>query len=91
MAPKLRKRPIVMTEQGGTAEAAFDAVDGTIDSITTAAVFSHYKPNPYKETAVEQSHIDNIFMELRVRDFRGLNHKFVLLRRASLNVGTNII
>jgi hypothetical protein len=40
-------------EQGGTAEAAFDAIDGKIDSMTKTAVFSHCKPNPCGEMAKE--------------------------------------
>ena len=38
MAPNSRNRPIVVTEQGGTAKAAFDATDGTIDSRAKTAV-----------------------------------------------------
>lgn len=53
MAPKFGDRPIVVMEQGGTAEAAFDAVDGTIDSIVKTAVFSYCKPYPYRERAKE--------------------------------------
>jgi len=40
-------------EQGGIAEAAFDAMDGTVDSITKTAMYSRYKPNPCGETAKE--------------------------------------
>jgi hypothetical protein len=39
VAPKFRDRLIVIIEQGEIAEAAFDAVDGTIDSITKTTVF----------------------------------------------------
>jgi hypothetical protein len=53
VAPKLGDRPIVMIEQGGTAEEPLNAVDGTIDSITTTVVFSHCKPNPCREIAKE--------------------------------------
>jgi hypothetical protein len=42
-----------MMEQGGTALEAFNAVDGRIDNMTTAAVFSYYEPNPYREIAKE--------------------------------------
>jgi hypothetical protein len=52
LALKFGDRPIVIIEQGGTAKAAFDAVDRTID-ITKTAVFSYYIPNPYRETAEE--------------------------------------
>jgi hypothetical protein len=47
-----------MIEQGGTAEAAFDTVDGTIDSMTTTAVFSYCQSNPCGKTAKEQKHTD---------------------------------
>ena len=39
MSPKFADRPIVVMEQGGTAEAALDAMDRTIDSMTKTAVF----------------------------------------------------
>jgi len=45
-----------MIEQRGTAEAAFNAIDGTMDSMTRTAVFSHCTPNPCGETAEEQRH-----------------------------------
>jgi hypothetical protein len=54
MVPKLGDRLIVIIEQGGTAERAFNAINGTIDNITTAIVFSYYKPNPCREIAKEQ-------------------------------------
>jgi hypothetical protein len=44
---------MVIIEQGGTAERAFNAVDGTIDNMTTTIVFSYCKPNPYREIAKE--------------------------------------
>lgn len=53
MAPKLRDRPIVMIEQGETAEAACDAIDGMIDRMTKTGVFSHYKLNPCLEVATD--------------------------------------
>ena len=37
MAPKLGDRPIVMIEQGGTAEATFDAADRMIHCMTQLA------------------------------------------------------
>jgi hypothetical protein len=43
-----------MIEQGGTAKAAFNAVDGTIDRITTTVIFSYYNPNACREIANEQ-------------------------------------
>lgn len=39
MVPKFVDRPIVVLEQGRIAEAALDAIDGTIDSMTKTAVF----------------------------------------------------
>ena len=68
---------MVMIEQGGTAEAAFDDVDGTIDSITTTMVFSHCKPNPCGETAKEQWHTNYNFIYLRGRNLRPLNNGVV--------------
>ena len=45
---------------------------------------------PGGEMAVEQWHIDYIFIDLRGRHFRGLNREFVSRRRASLDPGTDI-
>jgi hypothetical protein len=45
MAPKLGDRPNVMIEQGGIAKAAFNAIDGMINSMTKTTVFSHCKPS----------------------------------------------
>jgi hypothetical protein len=53
VAPKLGEQLIVMIEQGGTAEEAFNAVDGTIDSMTKTMVFSHCKPSPYSGVAID--------------------------------------
>jgi hypothetical protein len=39
IVPKFRYRPIFEVEQGGTAETAFDAVDGIIDSRTKFSIF----------------------------------------------------
>jgi hypothetical protein len=43
-----------MIKQGGTAKAAFNAVNKTIDKITTTVVFSYYNPNPCRAIAKEQ-------------------------------------
>lgn len=90
MAPKLGDRPIVMIEQGGTAEAAFDAVGGTIDSMTTTAVFSHCKPNSCGETAEEQRYTEYSFVRLRGKNLRPLNNRFVSARWVSLHSGTDV-
>jgi hypothetical protein len=54
VAPKLGDRLVVMIEQGEITKAAFNAVDKTIDNIIITVLFSHYKPNPYREIAEEQ-------------------------------------
>ena len=51
--PKLEDRPIVIIEQGGIAERAFNAIDGIINNITTTIVFSYYRPNLCREIAKE--------------------------------------
>jgi hypothetical protein len=76
---------------GGTAEAAFDAIDGKIDSMTKTAVFSHYKPNPCEETAKEQRYTNYNFIYSRGRDLRPLNNGFVSARWVSLYTGTDVI
>ena len=35
MVPKFGGKPMVMIEQGGTAERAFNAINGTINNLTT--------------------------------------------------------
>jgi hypothetical protein len=40
MPPKFEDMWMVVTEQGGTDEAVLDAIDGTIDGIPTAVIFS---------------------------------------------------
>jgi hypothetical protein len=45
---------MVIIEQGGIDNTAFDAVDETIESITTTIVFSYFKPSPYRKIAKEQ-------------------------------------
>jgi hypothetical protein len=54
MAPKFGDRLIVLIEQGGTARAALDAADKTIDSIITTVVFSYCQSNPCRKAAKEQ-------------------------------------
>jgi hypothetical protein len=54
VAPKLGDRPIVMIEQGVIATAAFDALNGTIDSIAKLQYFSKCKSSPCREIAKEQ-------------------------------------
>ncbi len=91
MALKLGDRPIAIIEQGGITEAAFDASDGTIDSMTITAVSSHCKPNSYGETAEEQRHTDNNFICSQGRNLRPLNNRFVSARWVSLHAGTDVI
>jgi len=68
MAPKLGDRPIVMIEQGGTAEYRRHSTPSTgIDSMTTTVVFSYYEPNPYRDIAEEQQHTSYRFIYSRGR------------------------
>ena len=41
MVPKFGDRPIVIIEQGGIAERAYNAINRTIDNLTTTIVFSY--------------------------------------------------
>jgi len=41
MVPKFRDRPMVIIEQGGTTVRTFNAINGTIDNMTTTIVFSY--------------------------------------------------
>jgi hypothetical protein len=49
----MRYFPIIIIEQGRTAKRAFNAINGTINNMTTTIVFSYYKPNPCREIAKE--------------------------------------
>jgi hypothetical protein len=42
-----------MIEQGGTAERAFNIINGIIDNMTTIIIFSYCKLNRCKEIAKE--------------------------------------
>ena len=44
---------MVIIEQGEIAKTAFNALDRTIDNITTTIVFSYYKLKSYREIAKE--------------------------------------
>ncbi len=90
IGPKLGDRPILTIGQGGTAKAAFDAINGTIDSRTETVVFSHCKPNPCGEKAKEQRHTNYNFIYSRGRDLRPLNNGSILARWVSLHAGTDV-
>jgi riboflavin transporter FmnP len=53
VAPKAGDWPIVIIEQEETAKTAFNAVNGTINSITTIVVYYYYKLNFYGDAARE--------------------------------------
>jgi hypothetical protein len=55
MVPKFGDRPIVIIEQGGTAKRTFNAIDRTINNMTTTIIFSYYKPNPCREIAKKKT------------------------------------
>jgi hypothetical protein len=88
-SPETRRQADSHNKVGGIAEEAFDAVDGTIDSIIITAVFSYYKPNSNREIAEEQRHTDYNFIFSRGRNLRPLNNGFVSARRVSLHAGTD--
>jgi len=45
---------------------------------------------PGRGMAAEHWHIDNIFIDLRQRDFRGQNREIVPSQRASLDAGMDV-
>jgi hypothetical protein len=79
-----------MLEQGGTAERAFNAVDGTIDNMTTTVVFSSCKPNPCREIAKEQWQTGYNFIYLCGRDLKPLNYEVVSARRVFRHAGMDV-
>ena len=81
---------MVVIEQGRTAEAALDAVNGMIDNITKTAVFSRCRPVSGGEIAEEQWHIDHNLIDSRGRDLRCLNNEFVSARGVSRDIGTDV-
>jgi hypothetical protein len=82
---------MVMIEQREATKAGVKAVDGTIDSITTATIFSYCNPNPCGETAKEQWPTDNNFIFLRERNLRSINNVCVSARWVSLHAGTGVM
>jgi hypothetical protein len=57
--PNFEETPTVAIEQGGTAEAAIDSVNETIDSVTDTGVFS-LQTGFLEEKGVENSDTSNI-------------------------------
>jgi len=70
---------MVELEPGGTvlAEAAIDGVNETIVGVTNTVLVFVAGWFPGGELAVEEDHIDYIFIDLRGREFRGLQCKCV--------------
>jgi hypothetical protein len=60
---------IPVIEQEASAEAAIDGVNGTIDSTTRKPLCNKNCSRVGGEMAVEQRHINHIFIHLRKRDF----------------------
>jgi len=90
MPPKFEDMWIVVIEQGGIAEAALDAIDGMIDSMTDCGNFVVADWCLEGETAGEQWQIDCIFISLRGRFLKGLKCESVSRRRASLHPGMHV-
>jgi hypothetical protein len=53
MVPKFEDMLIVIIKQGRISEKAFNTINGTINNITIAIIFSYYKPSPCREIAKE--------------------------------------
>src|SRR5882757_6979681 len=90
MVPKFGDRSIVIVEQEGIAKRAFNAIDGTVNKITTTLVFSNCKPSPYREIAKEQLQTNYNFIYLCSRDFRPPTHDVIPARRVFRYVGIHI-
>jgi hypothetical protein len=48
-SPEIQRQADIRDRAGGVVKMAFDAIDGTIDSMIRTAVFSQCKPSPYRE------------------------------------------
>ena len=79
-----------MIEQGGAAEAEIDGVNEKIHSVTDSVIVVVADRFPRGEMAVEQWHINYIFIDLRGRDSTGRNREFVPPRRAFLHPRTDV-
>jgi hypothetical protein len=90
MSPKFEGMSMVMLEQGEIAEAAFNAVNGMIDSMANTTVFSHCRLVSWGGMAEQQRHIGHNFVDLRERDLRRINGRFISPRRVSRHLGTDI-
>lgn len=79
---------MVVIEQGGTAEAALDAIEGMIDSMTDCGDFLIPDWFPKGETASERWQSNRIFINLPRRFSKGPKSESVSRQRASLHPGT---
>ncbi len=93
MALKFENMRMVVVEQGGTAEAVLDAVNETIDSMTRIVVIFFFfgRLDSWGELAEEQWNNNYNFIDSREKDLRCFTSRFVPSRRASRNLGRDII
>ena len=91
MPPKFVDMRMAVIELGETAEAALESTYGTIDSVIDSGNFLIADWGPGGKMAAEQGQIDHISIDLRGRDFRDPNRKTVPSRRASLDIGMDVI
>lgn len=89
-APNFEETLIARIKQGVAAEATFDGVDKTIDSMVIHSKFPVADWFPGVEIGVEQWHTGINFVDLGGGDLRCLNRKIVSLRRASRDGGTDV-
>ena len=82
---------VFVVKQGGAAEAAIDGVNEAIDSMTNIGIVLVVGRFSGREMTEEHWRIDNIFIDLRGRHFRGPNREFVSRRRVSRDAGTDVI
>ena len=81
---------MLVMEQGGKAEVAIDAANGTIDSMTKTAVFFPLHTGFLCKMVEEQWYIDHYFINSRGRDLRCLNNGFVSARWVSRHTGRDV-
>jgi hypothetical protein len=90
MVSKFGDRPMVVIEQGGTAERTFNAANGTIDNITKTVVFSYCKLMLYREIAKEQEQTNYNFIYLCGGDLGPSNYEVIPARRVFRHAGMDV-
>jgi len=90
MPPEFEDMWVAVIEQGESGKVAIGGANKATDSMTNSAVFLVADWFSGEEMVLEQWHINNIFFNLRGKEFRVLNRETVPSRRVSRHAGIDI-